>query len=81
VRYLAHELGPRDIRVHTLSPGPIKTRAAGGLKDFDRLLNEAAQRTPAGELVDTDDVGMAAASLRLPTPRGSPAARSTSMRA
>ena len=31
VRYLAHELGPHGIRVHALSPGPIKTRAAGGL--------------------------------------------------
>ena len=44
VRYLAHELGPQGIRVHALSPGPIKTRAASGLKDFDLLLNEAAQR-------------------------------------
>jgi enoyl-[acyl-carrier protein] reductase I len=63
VRYLAHELGPKGIRVHALSPGPIKTRAAGGLKDFDLLLNEAAHRAPGGELVDIDDVGMAAAYL------------------
>jgi enoyl-[acyl-carrier protein] reductase I len=63
VRYLAHELGPRGIRVHALSPGPIKTRAASGLKDFNLLLNEAAQRAPVGELVDIDDVGMAAAYL------------------
>jgi enoyl-[acyl-carrier protein] reductase I len=63
VRYLAYELGPRGIRLHALSPGPIKTRAAGGLKDFDLLLNEAAQRAPVGELVDIDDVGMAAAYL------------------
>ncbi len=63
VRYLAHELGPKGIRVHALSPGPIKTRAAGGLKDFDLLLNEAAQRAPVGELVDIDDVGMVAAYL------------------
>ena len=69
VRYLAHELGPRGIRVHALSPGPIKTRAAGGLKDFDLLLNEAAQRAPVGELVDIDDVGMAAAYLATPYAR------------
>jgi enoyl-[acyl-carrier protein] reductase I len=69
VRYLAHELGPRDIRVHAISPGPIKTRAAGGLKDFDLLLNEAAQRAPVGELVDIDDVGMATAYLATPYAR------------
>lgn len=63
VRYLAHELGSQGVRVHALSPGPIKTRAAGGLKDFDLLLNEAAHRAPGGELVDIDDVGMAAAYL------------------
>jgi enoyl-[acyl-carrier protein] reductase I len=69
VRYLAYELGPRGIRVHAISPGPIKTRAAGGLKDFDLLLNEAAQRAPVGELVDIDDVGMATAYLATPYAR------------
>jgi enoyl-[acyl-carrier protein] reductase I len=69
VRYLAHELGPRGVRVHAISPGPIKTRAAGGLKDFDLLLNEAAQRAPVGELVDIDDVGMATAYLATPYAR------------
>jgi enoyl-[acyl-carrier protein] reductase I len=63
VRYLAHELGPKRIRVHAVSPGPLKTRASSGLKDFDLLLNEAANRAPGGELVDIDDVGMAAAYL------------------
>ncbi len=47
-RYLAYELGPHGIRVHAISPGPLKTRAASGLKDFDLLLNEAAQRAPLG---------------------------------
>jgi enoyl-[acyl-carrier protein] reductase I len=69
VRYLAHELGPQGIRVHALSAGPIKTRAASGLKDFDLLLNEATQRAPVGELVDIDDVGMAAAYLATPYAR------------
>jgi enoyl-[acyl-carrier protein] reductase I len=41
-RYLAYELGPQRIRVHPISPGPLKTRAASGLKDFDLMLNEAA---------------------------------------
>jgi enoyl-[acyl-carrier protein] reductase I len=69
VRYLAYELGPRGIRVHAISPGPIKTRAAGSLKDFGLLLNEAAQRAPGGELVDIDDVGAVAAYLATPYAR------------
>jgi enoyl-[acyl-carrier protein] reductase I len=69
VRYLAHELGPKGIRVHAISPGPIQTRAASGLKDFDLLLNEAAQRAPVGELVGIDDVGMATAYLATPYAR------------
>jgi enoyl-[acyl-carrier protein] reductase I len=62
-RYLAYELGPKDIRVHAISPGPLKTRAASGLKDFELMLNEAAQRAPLGELVDIMDVGFACAYL------------------
>jgi enoyl-[acyl-carrier protein] reductase I len=69
VRYLAYELGPKGIRVHAVSPGPIKTRAAGGLKDFDLLLAEAAERAPIGELVDIDDVGIATAYLATPYAR------------
>jgi enoyl-[acyl-carrier protein] reductase I len=63
VRYLAYELGPKNIRVHAISPGPLKTRAASGLKDFDLMLNEAAQRAPLGELVDIMDVGFSCAFL------------------
>jgi enoyl-[acyl-carrier protein] reductase I len=62
-RYLAYELGPQGIRVHAISPGPLKTRAASGLKDFELLLNEAAERAPLGELVDIMDVGFACAYL------------------
>jgi enoyl-[acyl-carrier protein] reductase I len=62
-RYLAHELGPRHIRVHAISPGPLKTRAASGLKDFDLLLNEAMRRAPIGELIDIMDVGFTCAYL------------------
>jgi enoyl-[acyl-carrier protein] reductase I len=68
-RYLAYELGPRKIRVHPVSPGPLKTRAASGLKDFDLLLNEAVQRAPVGELVDIMDVGFACAYLATPYAR------------
>ncbi|GJE43793.1 enoyl-ACP reductase FabI [Methylobacterium soli] len=66
VRYLAYELGKQEIRVHAVSPGPLKTRAASGLKDFDLLLAEAVQRSPIGELVDIDDVGLTAAYLATP---------------
>jgi enoyl-[acyl-carrier protein] reductase I len=68
-RYLAYELGPQKIRVHAISPGPLKTRAASGLKDFDLLLNEAVQRAPVGELVDIMDVGFACAFLATPYAR------------
>ncbi|MDZ7653952.1 MAG: enoyl-ACP reductase FabI [Burkholderiaceae bacterium] len=68
-RYLAYELGPKKIRVHALSPGPLKTRAASGLKDFDLLLNEAVQRSPVGELVDIMDVGFTCAYLATPYAR------------
>lgn len=68
-RYLAYELGPQGIRVHAISPGPLKTRAAAGLKDFELLLNEAAQKAPIGELVDIMDVGAACAYLATPFAR------------
>jgi enoyl-[acyl-carrier protein] reductase I len=68
-RYLAYELGPQGIRVHAISPGPLKTRAASGLKDFDILLNEAAQKAPLGELVDIMDVGFTCAYLATPYAR------------
>ncbi|GGP24874.1 enoyl-ACP reductase FabI [Silvimonas amylolytica] len=68
-RYLAYELGNQGIRVHAISPGPLKTRAASGLKDFDLLLNEAAERAPLGELVDIMDVGYTCAYLASPFAR------------
>ncbi|CAB3808765.1 Enoyl-[acyl-carrier-protein] reductase [NADH] FabI [Paraburkholderia ultramafica] len=68
-RYLAYELGPTGIRVHVISPGPLRTRAASGLKDFDLLLNEALDRAPLGELVDIMDVGFTCAFLATPFAR------------
>jgi enoyl-[acyl-carrier protein] reductase I len=65
-RYLAFELGPQNIRVHAISPGPLKTRAASGLKDFDAMLGDAAKRAPLGELVDILDVGYTCAFLATP---------------
>ena len=68
-RYLAFELGKKKIRVHAISPGPLKTRAASGLKDFDLLLNAAVERSPVGQLVDIMDVGFACAYLAPPDAR------------
>lgn len=65
-RYLAYELGPKGIRVHPISPGPLKTRAASGLKDFNAMLNEAAAKAPLGELIDIMDVGWTCAYLATP---------------
>jgi enoyl-[acyl-carrier protein] reductase I len=68
-RYLAFELGQQKIRVHAVSPGPLKTRAASGLKDFDLLLAKSARKAPIGELVDIMDVGFACAYLATPYAR------------
>ena len=63
-RYLAYELGPQDIRVHAISPGPLKTRAASGIKDFELLLNEAvAEGAAAASWSTSMDVGFACAYL------------------
>lgn len=63
VRYMAAELGPQGIRVNSISPGPIKTRAASGISRFDELLERVAARAPERQLVTIDDVGALAAFL------------------
>jgi enoyl-[acyl-carrier protein] reductase I len=62
-RYLASELGPKGIRVYAVSPGPLKTRAASGIAEFDELINAAVERSPAHRLVDIAEVGRVAAFL------------------
>jgi enoyl-[acyl-carrier protein] reductase I len=63
VRYMAAELGPKGIRVHAISPGPLATRAASGIPEFDALLDKAKAKAPARSLVSIDDVGVATAFL------------------
>ncbi|GAB4394295.1 MAG: enoyl-ACP reductase FabI [Kiloniellaceae bacterium] len=63
VRYIAAELGEKGIRVHAVSPGPVKTRAASGIDRFDELMEQAAARAPAHRLVSIEDVGMTTAYL------------------
>jgi enoyl-[acyl-carrier protein] reductase I len=63
VRYIAAELGPKGIRVHAISPGPLATRAASGIPEFDELLDKAKSKAPARSLVSIDDVGAATAFL------------------
>lgn len=60
-RYAAAELGPKGIRVHAISPGPLKTRAASGLANFDTLMSNVEHRAPLRRLVSIDDVGALAA--------------------
>jgi enoyl-[acyl-carrier protein] reductase I len=63
VRYMASELGPNGIRVHAISPGPIKTRAASGIDGFEELEDQAARRAPIPHRITIDDVGAVAVYL------------------
>lgn len=69
VRYAAAELGSQGIRVHALSPGPLATRAASGINQFDALLDAARQRAPTHQLASIADVGAVAAFLASPAAR------------
>jgi len=60
VRYLAHELGPKGIRVNAISAGAVKTRAASGIAHFDELIRETEAKSPLRRTVTADEVGRAA---------------------
>ncbi|MEM6617759.1 MAG: enoyl-ACP reductase FabI [Pseudomonadota bacterium] len=59
VKYLAMDLGPKNIRVNALSAGPIKTLAASGIGDFRYILKWNELNSPLRRNVTTDDVGKA----------------------
>ncbi|HXR20091.1 MAG TPA: enoyl-ACP reductase [Steroidobacteraceae bacterium] len=63
VRFLAADLGPRNIRVNAISAGPIKTLAAAGIGGFRKMLGYVARVAPLRRNVTTQDVGNAAAFL------------------
>lgn len=63
VRTLAADLAPQGVHVHSLSTGPVKTRAASGIDRFDELLDRVRERTPARQLVTLEEIGRIAAFL------------------
>lgn len=63
VRYLANAMGEQGVRVNGISAGPVKTLAASGIKDFNKLLGAVASISPIRRNVSIDDVGNAAAFL------------------
>jgi len=65
-RELASELGEKGITVNALSPGPMLTRAAGGIDAFDTMLEDAIARSPLKRLATIEDVGAAAVFLASP---------------
>ncbi len=62
-RYMAFELGPKNIRVNAISPGPLMTRAASGIAGFDGLMAAAVDRSPLHRLVTPEDIGALTAFL------------------
>ena len=70
VRYMAHDLGPKGIRVFAVSPGPIMTRAASGIANFNNLLEADAQKAPLGRTVTIEEVGALTAFLCSPGSSG-----------
>jgi enoyl-[acyl-carrier protein] reductase I len=57
VRYLAADLGPRNIRVNAISAGPIKTLAAAGISGFSGILQVYRDRAPLRRTIDTNEGG------------------------
>ena len=70
VRYLASDMGPKNIRVNAISAGPIKTASARGIKDFSKVLDGEAAVAPLKRNTDTAEVGDTAVFLGSQLGRG-----------
>jgi len=70
VRYLASDLGPKNIRVNAISAGPVKTTSARGIKDFSTILDIVAQNAPLRRNTDPAEVADAAVFLASDLARG-----------
>jgi enoyl-[acyl-carrier protein] reductase I len=70
VRYLANDLGPKDIRVNAISAGPVRTLAAKGIAGFNSILKEVEEKAPLRRTTETSDVGNTALFLMSPWARG-----------
>ena len=70
VRYLASDLGPRNIRVNAISAGPVKTASARGIKDFSKVLEGVAQMAPLRRMTDPAEVADTAVFLASELGRG-----------
>ena len=70
VKYLAYDLGPRNIRVNAISAGPIKTAAARAVKDFGKMVEAAAEASPLKRQTDPAEVGDTAVFLASKLGRG-----------
>jgi enoyl-[acyl-carrier protein] reductase I len=70
VRYLAADVGPKNVRVNAVSAGPIKTLASAGLKGFSTMLRMVPERAPLRRNIDAGEVGEAAAFLLSDAARG-----------
>lgn len=68
-RALAAELGSSQITVNAISPGPIATRAASGIQDFDMLMQDTIDHAPLHRLVTIEEVGALATLLASPSGR------------
>jgi enoyl-[acyl-carrier protein] reductase I len=70
VRYLAANLGPRNVRVNAISAGPVNTLAARGIKGFTGMLKHHAERAPLRRNVELEEIGNAALFLLSPMSSG-----------
>ena len=60
VRYLAHDLGPKGVRVNAISAGPIRTLAASGIANFKEMLHHVSEQAPLKRNIDVEEVGKTA---------------------